>query len=430
MAVTVLNSPTTPNVTKTKLVYTISGSNINQPQYQYVTDIYESGSTTLLTRLYTYPNLQGSGIVDIARVLDDNLDYDNFWQVTGSLDPVQAVKTFDIRFGEAYGTSISSSVTIYTGSSANYIQVFPGTVDPNQGSFNFNTSSYNSPSQGNLYLTNCPAALTDSPIPNLIYAYSLNSTDYFTLTLFDDGYSDPDSIRIQGAKLENGVATLVTSSNFNLTPPSGAFNTIGIGPQNLSDWDSGWANYFASGSINVLSTTNDPGGVVIYINDLWDGIPTNTPGFGGLAYQYLIPEKKCSDEYTRFAWINKLGFWDYYNVYNPTRKATNVQRNTFDKPNVDYSSTTSIYSVTRRGEKQYNTGYIDNYEITTDYIDKPTADWLTELFDSPEVYVQENANFIPVVIENSTYEWNMNQNRQKLFQFTINYRYANKRYDR
>ena len=222
----------------------------------------------------------------------------------------------------------------------------------------------------------------------------------------------------------------MTGSYIYLTPPSGAFNTVGIGPQNLADWDSGWTNYFASGSINVLHTTNDPGGVAIYINDLWDGTyPTTTP-VSNINYQYLIPERKCSDEYTRFAWINKLGFWDYYNVYNPTRKVTDVERNIFDKPNVDYSSTTSIYSVTRRGEKQYNTGYIDNYEITTDYIDKATADWLTELFDSPEVFVQENGNFIPIVISNSTYEWNMNENRQKLFQFTINYRYANKRYDR
>ena len=64
------------------------------------------------------------------------------------------------------------------------------------------------------------------------------------------------------------------------------------------------------------------------------------------------------------------------------------------------------------------------------YLDKQTADWLTELMDSPEVFIQVNGDFIPVILTNTTYEWNTNQSRQKLFQYTIQYRYANKRLDR
>ena len=433
MAVTVLNSPTTPNVTKTKLVYTISGSNINQPQYQYVTDIYESGSTTLLTRLYTYPNLQGSGIVDIARVLDDNLDYDNFWQVTGSLDPVQAVKTFDIRFGEAYGSSISSSVTIYTGSTSNYIEVFPGIVDANAGTFNFDTGSFYLSSGGNNYLTYSPnfAPVSASSAAKEATAILANSDDYMSVTSLQD--LDPGGapyIRIYGYRIDNGIIdnSSVTTVNLLYTNPTGKFNTLGIGPQNLYDFSSFWRSQVALYDLNCYQSTFDPGAFVVYIKDKWDGVPTklNQGEFSVIT----TPTKPCNDEYTRFAFINKLGFWDYYNVYNPTRRVTDVDRKIYDQNYVDYSSIQSIYSSSKRGETQYNTGYTDVYDITTDYIDKPTADWLTELFDSPNVYIQKDGNFIPIVITNISYDWNMSENRTKLFQYTIQYQYANKRYDR
>ena len=59
MAVSIISQPTTPNVTGTKLVYTVSGSDISHPQYSYVLDVYLSGSTDLLTRQFQIPNANG-----------------------------------------------------------------------------------------------------------------------------------------------------------------------------------------------------------------------------------------------------------------------------------------------------------------------------------------------------------------------------------
>jgi hypothetical protein len=188
MAVSVLMSPTTPNVTNTNLVYTLSSSLSGNPQFRYVTDIYESGSTDLLGSLYTYPNFHGTVNIDVSRELNDRLDWDNFWKITGSAAPINAVKTFDLRFGEQYGTSLSSSVTTYTGSTSNYLQVFPGHVYANQGSYNFNTSSFNNVSESNPYLTNCPAAITDTNLPNYVYAYSLNSRILFLINPFNKDF--------------------------------------------------------------------------------------------------------------------------------------------------------------------------------------------------------------------------------------------------
>ena len=53
------------------------------------------------------------------------------------------------------------------------------------------------------------------------------------------------------------------------------------------------------------------------------------------------------------------------------------------------------------------------------------ADNLRELFFSTNVYVQDGTEFLPVVIENASVREKTNPRSQKLFTYTVNYRYAN-----
>lgn len=418
MAVTITQQPITPNAAYTKLIYVVSGSGTtSNPQYQYVLDTYPSGSTDRISRLFTPPNPTGVGVFEISRILQDQLQYDNYWKITGSIAPQESLKTFDIRFGEAYSTSISSSVTIFTGSTPNYIQVFPGTVNPNEGSFNFLWQALpdNLPNTwdafypfSNFFIDNVELL---SVVPLSEYK-EVEVGDYETLSFPSDIIlpSVGPLGRFRVLTYDSSGTLLQTSAYISA---SDAFQTLGVGPQNLIDLGGDYAAQMTGSWDRYTIQSTSPA-------------PSTT--FTG---EYRFKKRgTCYSEYTRFAFINIYGFWDYYNVYNPSRKITDVNRKTFDRPNVDYSSNTSVYDITRRGETQYNTAYSDRYEITTDLVDKTTADWLTELLDSPEVYVQENGEFIPIIITNSTYTWNMNQYRQKQFQYTIQYQLANKRYDR
>ena len=382
MAITVLGSPTSPNVTDTKLVYSISSSNALQPQFQFVTDIKQGG--TLLTRLYTYPNPTGNGILEVSQILADNLSYDNDWKTTGATVSDEGFKEFTLHFSESYGTSISSSITLYAGGASDTIEVFQGTVDPNQGSFNFIPSSsfqlLSNQTEGYVATGN------HVTVPVYVPPFSVVGTKELRVEFV----SASGDILQASDLLSTGADTEIYQQA--IGSGSTTFNSV----FETQDWEQ--IKVYDSGSATPLTTFNRV--------------------------------RPCKDGQVTFTFINKLGYYDYYSIPNPVRKATSVERNIFDKPNVDYSSATSIYDITRRGEKQYNTGYSDRYEVTTEYVNKATADWLTELFDSPEVYVQENGDIIPVIISNTQYDWNMNENRQKLFQYTIQYRYANKRYDR
>tara|TARA_R110000803_G_scaffold22060_2_gene55097 strand:+ start:9023 stop:11830 length:2808 start_codon:yes stop_codon:yes gene_type:complete len=393
MAVDILQQPTTPNVTGTNLVYTLSSSNAVMPQFRYVTDIYESGSGDYLTTIKTYTNLSLNAVLDVSRELGDRLEYDYNWDVTGSTQPIESVKTFDLRFGEEYAQSVSGSITLYTGSTPNYLEVFPGIWDISNGSFNFITSS------ANITLTNCPST-NDETFPTITeQALYFNAEDYATVTYRSDFDGD---VKVNLSYYNNGQITFITSSDFTNV---GDFNTIGIGPKNIVEQFPGFGTY-VTGSFppDELRVATSLGG----------------------NFSYMVNKGTiCSNEYTHFAFINQYGFWDYYNIYNPVRKTTAVKRNQYKRPFVSYDNYIGTFDIENRGETQHYTELSDRYVTTTDYLTKETANWLQELFESPDVFIQQGTEFIPINITKSNYTVNNSTSRNKLFQYEIEYKMSN-----
>jgi len=402
MAVEVVQQPTTPNATFANLLYVLSGSNATtKPQFRYVVDVYESGSNDYLTTIKAYPNTTGDVTIDIARELNDRLEYDLNWKTQNSAVPVDSVKTFTFKFGEEYSDTLNNPRTIYPGTVPYNLQVFPGTVYSNNGSYNFNTASIVANSN---ILSNIPQALYSvAPLYREIAAdvIVLNKTDYQTITILK-----PDT-RISAIWFDINNNFIYSKE---LTSTGKNFTTFGIGPQNLIDLDPATEAYF-----------DDPTIYRVAINEL--GFPIFNYWLAGRS---PLPVPNCNtDEYTRFAFINEYGFWDYYNVFNPLRREDGVVRSIYERSFVRYGEETSSYNISNRGGTQYRTDYTNKYTITTDYIQETTSKWLTELFESPEVFIQENGNFVPINITNTTLDWNMNQYRQKLFQYNIEFKYAN-----
>lgn len=369
MAITINNQPSYPNVTYTHLLYTITSTNSGQPQYQYVMDVKQGG--TLLTRVRQYPNPNAAGVFDPSRILNDYIEYDQNWKTNVNAGPVESVQEFDILFGEEYGTSVSSSVTLYDGNGSpgnpgvqgTVAEVFGGVVDPNNGiSFNW---------QAQDVLTNMPN--------NEIY---ITEDEYQTLTIYNDG-----SLTTANVNFTPGG-----SSNYTLTT---GFNTIPVGGKNtgITGWDS----------------------IVVSVD-------TQT-------YTFLKADN-CNYDRIRFAFINKYGFWDYFGWNLPIRKTTTMSRQGLTRPMVNYSSALSTYNVARRGQDYYNIQYNDSITVTTDWLDQTYAEWISELIESPSVFVQEGDNFIPVVITNGSYIHNTNKRSQKNFQYEITFEYANNRIGR
>lgn len=376
-------------------IFAVSSSNADQPQFQYVMDIVRNDE--VISRFKQYPNPVGSGIFEPSRVINDYLDYDPTWTVVsaqsypGILLPSstgnytitgEQTKQFKVVFGEEYGTSPSSSVTLYNGLNpsvpgqpavtASNGYWWPGTVDPN------NRVSWN---------YDFPSLLTDRP-SNL----PLHVQDYFTITAEPGGGTTTVTYKTSGGSTI-GTLSYVQQSTFEIIP---------ISPRNLPT--SAYDNF---GSIDISR-----GGRTIT----------------------LLRQEDCNYDRVSFAFINKYGWWDYYSVNLPQKKTTTITREGLTRPFIDYSSRQVPYDPKRRGKDFYNIKYEDKYRVSTDWLDQDEAEWLSQMIESPSVFIQADSSysypensFLPIVITNAEYIHNTNARSQKAFQYEIQYEFANQR---
>ena len=82
----------------TRLPYMVSGStDVGQPQFRYVMDIFESGSGDLIHRTTQPVNPAGVGVFDPSRIIQGQLQYDDDWTTTGISASLSSSKNFEIK---------------------------------------------------------------------------------------------------------------------------------------------------------------------------------------------------------------------------------------------------------------------------------------------------------------------------------------------
>ncbi len=386
------------NGTYTNLLYVANSVSSSQPQFQYVLDIYDSGSNDLLSRIKQYPNPSDVAVFDTSRIMNDYLEYPTSFTLNNQTNTSNTqVKTFIVKVGEEYGTSPSSSVTLYPGQASTTITVCSAVVDPNQDDIiPQGLNGYDWREAKSLKL------MTDRPsgVP-IVGSYD---SLYQTIYLGEGGTPATGSLLFTRVA-EDGTETPLITANLTAYSNEERFYTLNILPGDFSY------------PYGVRLTVVETGETILYPYD----------------------SNACNYDRVNFSFINNYGFWDSYGISLPQRKNTTIDRREITKPFPNYSGVTAPYDYTRRGKELFNTNLTDNISITTPWLTQEEAEWLTQLIESPEVYVQTtpkginsqdeaaNAVMVPIVITNSNYIHNTNRRSQKKFQYEIQYQYANQR---
>jgi len=370
MPLTALRTATSPNVAYTRLLYTVSGSEqATNPQFQYVCDVYNRDTNELLKRMTQPINPAGTATFDIARIVQGELKPDYNWKINTPTEFSSSKQGFEVKLGQQYATSISSSVTVYPNLANYQIYCNQGVIEPNAGAYNW------------------LQVVDSNTLSNMPATMSMQADDYGTISAYVSSGST-----VISQSFYNIYGTLIDTKNYSLT--------------------SGFDDYFWA--IPISSS-----------NPYWNYADVSISGSYDLkTFRYEV-SNETHREKVRFAFVNKLGAWDYYNNYNPVRQTIDVSREQYTAPRVDYSSRVNNYDISRRGRTDYHNNTDDSFTTQTDYLNQTDANWLEELIESPSVYIQRNGEFIPIVITDSSYTANTNENRQKLFQYTINFRPAN-----
>ena len=440
MAINLIISQSSPNGAFSYLTYVVQGSgsdasNYTNNQYKFILDIYESGSSDKIARIKQPPNLNTASVFNPADVFQEYAFFDPVWEEAESVLSTGSMKNYTLQFGEQYGTSPSSSITVYPNLVTADIAIIPAIDNANNSTIGIFPGDIPLESE---VLSNMPSntngtgnQVADDDWENIQY---LELDDYMTLSSLHTGSVQEVLIAVKN----NETGTLYSVQHtFQSSSNPFEMHHVGVGPKNLLSIEGGVG---ASMSIAL----NNPSASWVNISFDQAGTPQNIryrihPNYGSLpqtntdANPTLYNKPIRCAEKTRFAWINEYGVYDYYSVYAPLRKSTEIEREQITESRINYwlGGVPFADRVTNKKEGRGLTDlykkYKDIYQISTQYIPEVTANWIKFMFFSPSVYIQTDNGFVPIIITNSSYRVNTEQASNKLFQYDIQFVYSNAR---
>jgi hypothetical protein len=454
MAITLSQFPTSPNMANNNLLFTVSSNTSSAAQYQFVATISLSGSSSgasgILQTIKQQPNPNGFGVFDVGQIISNYVDSDNNWKTAQFSTASEAGKRFQVKLGEEYASSISGTVTQYTGIGNNvglpavtasaYQYIANGLVEPDDKvNWNFPSASYYDAEYASdgAITYNLQNTLSNAPLIK-----SIQDGEYETISLFNGNFPGVSTASVYAQdifevefKVYNSSNTLVqTTSSYNSVANGGGprtnpttqlwgdvftsqsagqqLLTIGVGPANIDDWTSPLTASWAYYDVTVYGQSDD-------------GLRNDNGIFA--SRRYLKQEPQCGYDGIRFAWKNEFGVWDYYTFTLQNTKATNIERQQFEQSFVNFSTPNPsvAYDRQRRGKKPFYNKLTSNQTANSNWLDQGEADWLKELFFSTNVFIQEGTNFFPIAITTANLVEKTNPRTQKTFQYVIEFQAAN-----
>ena len=443
MSITINQYPTSPNMTNNNLLYSVSSTQTAQPQFQFVADLYVSGSEDYVQRVKQQPNPSGYGTFDLGLLMSSQYGpTDEVWKASVATSNTSSAKQFSVLFGEEYGSSVSSSVIQYTGvgvvtgsaavSASEYYYLPNGVVDPNElTNWNWLSGSYYAEEDATDDIT-------------FVYQHGLTTFatasirlgDYHTISLLNGNTNGAAN----NATLAQDVFAM-TVRQYDSSGVIGSTDTIynlTLRATDTDDWSSIYTSqtsatrltHFPVGPANLVDSGIALDSDLSYYTATFNAQATDrTPNEDGIwgVYRFDITSANCGYDGVRFAWKNKLGVWDYYNFSLQSDSDTSIARESYLQNFVDYSSTSTAvaYSKQRRGQKQFYNALTQRKTANSDWLTQAEADNIKELFFSTNVYIQDGTDLLPVVIGSANVVEKSNPRTQKNFQYLIEFQPAN-----
>jgi hypothetical protein len=453
------------NLANSDMLWEVTSVSSSAPQFQYVCAL-QDGCGNVLTTIKQQPNPSNKGVFNLGRIVRQYLDYDNHALTIGDTGSLfnknsQTAKFFKVAFGEEYGTSTTSSVTSYSGvgnatgapaftGSTPFYYLINGTLDPNSGDWNWQTGSYFKmepiPFTGSFAYQ---VALTDAPRSQYVKA-----ADYASISVLNGNLNQSTSSAQDIAYVEYNIYTNGTASNYTFTNLDNTNNIYTGGPRTGSITDtfpgtiqpcsSSLRPFQTSGSLllhvgvgpqNLIDNGNVPA-----ITGSWDYYtvkfyPRGASGANTSASWdsfTFTKQTNCAYDGKRFAFINNYGVFDYFNFTLATNQNTSLETGLYKQSFVPYSTPINSvpYNRERRGTNGYYTNITENFQVYSDWLTQEEADWLGQLFYSPNVFIQEGNIWLPIIITDTQFLNRTNPRTQKNFNYVVNYTLANNKRSR
>ena len=388
MAINILANPKDFAPVYNKMEYLIESTNVAEPNYAYLVDIYINGSATKTVRLRIPVRPSDNyGKVDIHRVLESALTSD-----VGNPDPTADAGTYNasdsslsyiVEFGEEYGTTVVQYPNEETDISR---KAFNASLEK-RSFINWDVTEYEMDGVTKKFLTNMPDNNKVS-IDSHGWLYFKEAT---ALTIVSVITFDSSGATINAFKIDAST----TSDDIQYLPSS---------PASLNNIDN--ANIIL-GAQPII--TSDVAYYEVYV-----GAPSQVS-----ETRTFVLEESCKYNTNTLIFQNNLGAFDSFTFYLGDMSTTEIERKDM-KVNVDtVVGTDIVYSMNEREKVTYYTKKSETIKLMSDWITEAESNWLLELISSPEIYLQEGNELTAVAKIKATNYTKKKVVRDKLFKIEV-----------
>lgn len=366
MAITITEQPANFRPTSNPVVTTCSSTNVAQPKFNFIFELYDGTNTTLLRTLRIPTDINYSyGIANIGRVLEDYVGADFFKNIAGTQfkDCDKSFYNYWLRIGEEY--EVAGVITQFLNlASFNAYVVNSSIIYKDYITFDFD--DYITLTTSSKFLTSVDTRTVDRTDEG--YMHFLNEEPFANIkiqTYFSDGSID------QTATITNTATSII--GMFPCNPASLNAATLATGSQPLIDTDIASYVIFAEDGGSVVSQ-NYTFNVVDYCTPYTLHFLNDLGGFDSFPFQV------AKDSWT---------FEKEYYKQDPLR----IQ-----------SDGTYVFSELDREVVQNYTNQKKKTRLISNWITTEESEWLRELFSSPEIYLQNGSTFTSVLLKVTDYQ--------------------------
>ena len=384
MAVTITQEPAYATPSDNPIIFAFKQTISGKFNMSFVIEVIVEGSVGTYE---VYPEDEDAtysyGKIDVSNIVTPYIP-------TQNLKPINSATIFDpdgyrfisVNVYEKYSTTINGAVSVNpTPASSSQIGVFKGKLSRTEF-LNWDYTDYQKGLTKQL-LTDRSYMLYYSTIN--LYEQTIKKEDSLTYTWIDNTTIDtPVNYKVRYTYYNEATIIKQTDENFT-TGNQGLLGSIYFNLDqhvSLGYLTSGEAASCTSVIIGLLNSSN------VNIASITTVKFDNTCFYNGATLRFM----------------NKYGAYDNYLFTYNKRYSASVKSFEFERSQGSWSNGVYSLSKANTGRLSYLKQTTKKLQLISDWLDETTQNWLTQLYDSPAVYINEGEENESVIITNSSYQ--------------------------
>lgn len=384
MAVSITQQPAYATPSDNPIIFAFKQTISGKFNMSFVIEVIVEGSVGTYE---VYPEDEDAtysyGKIDVSNIVTPYIP-------TQNLKPINSATIFDpdgyrfisVNVYEKYSTTINGAVSVNpTPASSSQIGVFKGKLSRTEF-LNWDYTDYQKGLTKQL-LTDRSYMLYYSTIN--LYEQTIKKEDSLTYTWIDNTTIDtPVNYKVRYTYYNEATIIKQTDENFT-TGNQGLLGSIYFNLDqhvSLGYLTSGEAASCTSVIIGLLNSSN------VNIASITTVKFDNTCFYNGATLRFM----------------NKYGAYDNYLFTYNKRYSASVKSFEFERSQGSWSNGVYSLSKANTGRLSYLKQTTKKLQLISDWLDETTQNWLTQLYDSPAVYINEGTEDESVIVTNSSYQ--------------------------